>query len=90
MQKNAVEPINNIKNKLNGEIIFIYNFNQTQAKCAFGNTYFFQFILLFSLFLLLFMGPTTLVLFMSLTIIFQLIFIFIYSNFNKKLSVPTK
>jgi len=44
-----------------------------------------QLILLFSLFLLLFMVPLYfLILFMSLTILFQLTFNFIYSTFSKK------
>jgi len=50
-----------------------------------------QFILLFSLFLLQFMSLLHfLVLFMSLTVLFQLTFTFIYSIFNKIFSVSTK
>ena len=45
-------------------------------KCAFDMDYFCQLISLFSLFLLLFIG---------LTILFQLIFTFIYSIFSKKI-----
>ena len=48
-------------------------------------------ILLFSLFLLLFMGSTTLLLlFMGLIVLFQLTFTFIYSTFSKKFSVLVK
>jgi len=58
---------------------------------VFGNTYFCQFILLFNLFLLLFMGLLHfLVLFMSLIVLFQLIFTFINSTFSKKIWVSTK
>ena len=60
-------------------------------KCVFGSILKNQLILLFSLFLLLFMGLTTpLVLFMSHTVLFQLIFTFIYSTFSKKFSVSSK
>ena len=42
----------------------------------------------FSLFLLLFIGPTALlVLFMGLTVLFQLAFNFIYNTYSKKISV---
>ena len=48
-------------------------------------------ILLFSLFLLLFMGLTALLLlFMGLIVLFQLTFTFIYSTFSKKFSVLVK
>ena len=44
-----------------------------------------------SLFLLLFMSPTALFsTIMSLTILFQLTFTFIYNTFSKKISVSTK
>ena len=48
---------------------------QNNSQCLFGITYFYQLILLFSLFLLLFMG---------LIVLFQLIFIFIYNTFSTK------
>ena len=47
-----------------------------------------QFILLFNLFLRVLLY--FLVLFMDLTVLFQLIFIFIYNIFNKKFSILTK
>ena len=50
-------------------------------KCAFGIDYFCQLILLFSLFLLLFMG---------LIVPFQLTFTFIYNIFSKKFSILAK
>ena len=50
-------------------------------KCVYGIDYFCQLILLFSLFLLLFM---------SLTVLFQLTFTFIYSIFSKKFSILAK
>ena len=61
-------------------------------KCMFGKNYFCQFILLFSLFLLLFMGPTALfgTIHGSLIILFQLIFTFIYNTFSKKFLISTK
>jgi len=50
-----------------------------------------QFILLFSLFLLLFMGLLHfLVLFMGSIVLFQLIFTFIYTTFSKKFSISEK
>ena len=46
------------------------------------------FILLFSLFLLLFMSLTAfLILFMNFTVLFQLTFTFIYNIFSKKISI---
>ena len=58
---------------------------QMELKCAFSMDYFCQFILLFSLFLLLLMVPMHfLVLFIDFTVLFQLTFIFIYYTFNKK------
>ena len=64
---------------------------QMGTKYSFGKNYFCQIILQFSLFLLLFMGPTALViLFMGPTILFQLTFTFIYSTFSKKNSILTK
>ena len=55
------------------------------TKCVFGKKYFCQLILLFSLFLLLFMGFTALFgTIHSHIILFQLTFIFVYSIFNKK------
>ena len=50
-----------------------------------------SFFLLFSLFLLLFMVSLHfLVLFMNLIILFQILFSFIYNNFNKKFLVSSK
>ena len=54
-----------------GKIFFSYY----HVQCLFGKNYFCQLILLFNLFLLLFM---------SLIVLFQLIFTFIYSTFSKK------
>ena len=75
------------KQKNAGIIISI----QTPSNYSFGKDYFCQLILLFSLFLLLFMGLLHfLVLLMGSTILFQLIFIFIYSTLRKKFSVSVK
>ena len=50
-----------------------------------------QLLLLFSLFLVLFMSLIApLVLFIGHTILFQLVFIFIYNTFDKIFSVSTK
>ena len=65
-------------NDRNGEAVKLL---RGETKCPFGKDYFCQLILLFSLFLLLFMG---------LTVLFQLTFTVIYSTFNKKFSVSTK
>ena len=60
------------------------------TKCAFGSKLKGQFILLFSLFFLLFIRPLYfLVLFMGHTVLFQLTFTFIYSTFSKKFSVSS-
>ena len=74
-----------------------FNFNKISEspidpKCMFGKNYFCQFILLFSLFLLLFMDPTALfgTIHGSFIILFQLIFTFIYNTFSKKFLVSTK
>ena len=59
--------------------------------CFFGKKKFCKLILLFSLFLLLFMSSTSfLVLFMGLTLLFQLIFTFIYNTFSKKFLILAK
>ena len=50
-------------------------YENERTKCAFGSKLKSQLILLFSLFLLLFMGST---------ILFQLTFTFIYNTFSKK------
>ena len=50
-------------------------------ECVFGFKLKSQFILLFNLFLLLFI---------DLTVLFQLIFTFIYNTFNKKFSISAK
>ena len=56
-----------------------------------GLSVLFQLILLFNLFLLLFMVSLHfLVLFMGLSILFQLTFTFIYSIFSKKFSISVK
>ena len=57
-------------------IFLLYHF-----ECVFGFKLKSQFILLFNLFLLLFM---------DLTVLFQLTFTFIYNTFNKKFSVSAK
>ena len=64
-----------------------FNFNKISKspmdpKCMFGKNYFCQFILLFSLFLLLFMGPTAFfgTIHGFFIILFQLIFTFIYNT----------
>ena len=74
-----------------------FNFNKISEspidpKCMFGKNYFCQFILLFSLFLLLFMGPTALfdTIHGSFIILFQLIITFIYYTFSKKFLISTK
>ena len=54
---------------------------QKHTKCAFGLELKIKIISLFSLFLLLFMGPT---------VLFQLTFTFIYSTFNNKFSILAK
>ena len=54
---------------------------ENDIKCAFGLRWKIKIILLFSLFLLLFMG---------LTVLFQLTFTFIYSTFSNKFSVSAK
>ena len=65
--------------------------SQTNPKCTFGSKLKCEFILLFSLFLLLFMSPVHfLVLFMGLTILFQLTFTFIYNTFSKKFLISAK
>ena len=65
--------------------------SQTNPKCVFGSKLKCELILLFSLFLLLFMGPLHfLVLFMGFTILFQLTFTFIYNTFSKKFLISTK
>ena len=57
------------------------NGSQTYPQCVFGSSLKSQFILLFSLFLLLFIGSTALfILFIGLIILFQLTFTFIYST----------
>ena len=59
--------------------------------CAFSFKLKCQLILLFNLFFLLFIGHIALlVLFMGLTILFQLTFTFIYSTFINKFSVSAK
>ena len=59
--------------------------------CAFGLGCKIKIILLFSLFFLLFMGPTTFFgIIHGSTLLFQLTFTFIYSTFNNKFSVSTK
>ena len=61
------------------------------TKCAFGIGLKSQLFLLFSLFLLLFMGSIALlVLYMGPIVLFQLPFSFIYNIFNKKFSVSFK
>ena len=59
-------------------------------KCAFGLGLKIKIILLFSLFLLLFMGLTALFGTIGLTILFQLTFIFIYNTFNNNFLVSAK
>ena len=60
-------------------------------KCVFGLGWKMKIISLFSLFLLLFIGSITLLaLFMGPTVLFQLIFTFIYSTFINNFSVSTK
>ena len=64
---------------------------QTDLRCAFGLGWKIKIILLFSLFLLIFMGLTTLLaLFIGPTILFQLTFTFIYNTFSNKFSVSAK
>ena len=59
--------------------------------CPFGKDYICQFILLFNLFLLLFMGLNALFgTIHEFIVLFQLIFTFIYSTFNKKISASAK
>ena len=59
--------------------------------CVFGLEWKIKIILLFSLFLLLFMTSLYfLVLFMGLTVLFQLTFTFIYNIFSNKFSVSAK
>ena len=59
--------------------------------CAFGLGWKIKIFLLFSLFLLLFMGPITFFgIIHDSTVLFQLTFTFIYSTFNNKFSVSTK
>ena len=60
-------------------------------KCVFDSKLKKQLILLFNSFLLLFMALLHfLVLFTGSIVLFQLIFIFIYSTFSKKISVSAK
>ena len=59
-KKNAVKSINNSKNKLNNEIILIFHSYPNARKVCVWQKLKSQLILLFSLFLLLFMGPTVL------------------------------
>ena len=64
---------------------------QTNHTCVLGMDEICQLILLFSLFLLLFMTPSHfLILFMGLTVLFHLIFTFIYNTFNKKILILVK
>lgn len=67
------------------------NRSQADPKCMFGINESCQLILLFSLFLLLFMGLIAfLVLFMGFTVLLQLTFTFIYNTFSKQFSVSAK
>ena len=88
MPKSTARPINNRKNKLNSEKILIFHPHPNTHIVRLAKiNYFYQLILLFSLFLLLFMNLLHfLVLFINLTILFQLIFNFSYDTFNKKIS----
>ena len=64
---------------------------QIDSKCVFGSNLKRQLILLFKLFLPLLMAPLHfLVLFIGSTVLFRLIFTFIYSTFDKKFSVSAK
>ena len=64
---------------------------QTHTQCAFGLRLKMKIILLFNLFLLLSCVPLhILALFMSHTVLFQLIFTFIYNTFSNNFLVLTK
>ena len=56
-------------------------YENERTKCVFDSKLKSQLILLFNLFLLLFMG---------LTVLFQLTFTFIYNTFSKKFSILVK
>ena len=72
-------------------LIFYNSFCFSHFKYAFRNRLKIKIILLFSLFLLLFIGPTALFgTIYDLTILFQLTFIFIYSTFSNKFLILAK
>ena len=85
--RSFIQPSETLSVELTGTHKTNYNFknmNSCEIKCAFGFNLKSQFILLFTLFLLLFIASLHfLVLFMGLTVLFQLTFNFIYSIFNK-------
>ena len=82
---------NAIVSSLADLLALLFAREEISSTCAFGSKFKSQLILLFSLFLLLFMG--LIALFGTIygpTILFQLTFPFIYSIFNKKFSVLAK